>query len=148
MNLSSLYKKALNLENLSLEEGIALYKNAPFEELVFVANELRKKHVPGNNITWLIDRNVNITNVCISRCKFCNFHRIPGSTEAYVTTIEEYEEKINYLFEKGGDQLLLQGGMNPPGRRSGRPAGPPCRPAGAIRSGCRAPPAVRVGPRS
>jgi cyclic dehypoxanthinyl futalosine synthase len=113
MNLSSLYKKALNLENLSLEEGIALYKNAPFEELVFVANELRKKHVPGNNITWLIDRNVNITNVCISRCKFCNFHRIPGSTEAYVTTIEEYEEKINYLFEKGGDQLLLQGGMNP-----------------------------------
>jgi cyclic dehypoxanthinyl futalosine synthase len=113
MQLDSLYKKALELNALSLEEGVRLYHEAPLEELIFIGNKLRQIHVAGNTVTWMIDRNVNITNVCISRCKFCNFHRIPGHEEGYITTIEHYKEKIDRLFELGGDQLLLQGGLHP-----------------------------------
>lgn len=113
MQLSDLYTKALKLENLSDEEGVFLYKNAPLEDLIYIGHELRKRHVPEMRVGWIIDRNVNITNVCISRCKFCNFHRLPGSNESYITTIEEYKEKIDVLFALGGDQILLQGGLHP-----------------------------------
>lgn len=113
MKLNILYEKALALETLSLDEGVFLYLNAPLEELMFVANELRQKHVPGRNAGWMIDRNVNITNICFSQCSFCNFCRKKNDQDAYVTTIEEYRKKINELFLLGGDQLLLQGGMNP-----------------------------------
>jgi cyclic dehypoxanthinyl futalosine synthase len=113
MNLSSIYKKALDLYSISIEEGVFLFQNAPLGELMFVANELRKIHKPGNGVTWMIDRNVNITNVCISNCKFCNFHRTPNHEDAYITTIESYKEKINALYQLGGDQLLLQGGLHP-----------------------------------
>ena len=61
----------------------------------------------------MIDRNVNITNVCFSQCSFCNFCRKKNSDDAYITSIEEYIQKINELYSLGGDQLLLQGGMNP-----------------------------------
>ncbi len=108
-----LYEKALNLASLSVEEGEFLYDNAPLEELMFVGNGLRQKHVPGKNVGWMIDRNVNITNVCFSQCRFCNFCRKKGDTDAYVTTIGEYKSKIEELYALGGDQLLLQGGMNP-----------------------------------
>jgi cyclic dehypoxanthinyl futalosine synthase len=113
MQLKDLYNKALKQKFLSVEEGVFLFEKALLEELMFVANEIRQQHVPGNQVTWMIDRNVNITNVCISRCKFCNFHRVLGHAEAYITTIEQYKEKIDKLFELGGDQLLLQGGLHP-----------------------------------
>ena len=113
MSIDDLYSKALSLYSLSIEEGVYLFKNAKLEELLFVGNELRKKHVPGNYVGWIVDRNVNITNVCISRCKFCNFHRLPGSDDSYITTIEEYKQKIDALFALGGDQILLQGGLHP-----------------------------------
>ena len=61
----------------------------------------------------MIDRNVNITNICFSQCAFCNFCRKKNSADAYVTTIEQYKNKIDELYSMGGDQLLLQGGMNP-----------------------------------
>jgi cyclic dehypoxanthinyl futalosine synthase len=113
MILSQLYDKALNLNSLSSEEGEFLYDHAPLEELMFVANELRQKHIPGKNVGWMIDRNVNITNICFSQCQFCNFCRKKGDTDAYITTTGEYISKIDELFALGGDQLLLQGGMNP-----------------------------------
>ncbi len=113
MLLTQLYDKALSLSPLDAEEGITLYKNAPFDELSFVANNLRQLHNPGNNVGWMIDRNVNITNVCFSQCSFCNFCRKKGSPDAYVTSTSDYIKKIDELYELGGDQLLLQGGMNP-----------------------------------
>ncbi|MGE0077682.1 MAG: CofH family radical SAM protein [Bacteroidales bacterium] len=113
MKLDSLYKKALNLETLTLEEGLALYKNAPTQDLIFIGGELRKKHVPSNNVTWQIDRNVNITNVCVSGCKFCNFHCNIGSDSAFITSVAEYKIKIDELERYGGNQLLLQGGLHP-----------------------------------
>lgn len=78
-----------------------------------VGNQLRQHHVPGNTVTWIIDRNSNTTNVCVANCKFCNFYRRPGHGEAYITTIEEYKEKIDETFKLGGEQLLLQGGHHP-----------------------------------
>ena len=113
MNLKTLYKKALDLLPLTAEEGTALYHNAPLEDLMFIGDTLRQIHVPGKNAGWMIDRNVNITNICFSQCKFCNFCRRKDSPDAYVTSMEEYINKIDELFALGGDQLLLQGGMNP-----------------------------------
>lgn len=113
MNSSELLKRALNFDFLSAEEGLFLFKEAPTTELMFVANELRKKQVPHNKVTWIIDRNVNTTNVCIANCKFCNFFRRPGHEESYITDIETYKIKIEETIRYGGDQLLLQGGHHP-----------------------------------
>lgn len=113
MTLPDLYQKALAFEFLSVEEGMFLFENAPLAELMYVADELRKIQVPHGRVTWQIDRNVNTTNVCIANCKFCNFYRIPGHPEAYITDIETYKQKIEETFKYGGDQLLLQGGHHP-----------------------------------
>ena len=113
MNLSHLFKKALNFEFLSVEEGLSLFNDASLSELMLVADELRKKQVPHGKVTWIIDRNLNTTNVCIANCKFCNFYRIPGHKDAYVTDIETYKRKIDETIRYGGDQLLLQGGHHP-----------------------------------
>jgi len=113
MNLSELYNKALNKEFLNKEEGIFLFGHSPLTELMQVANELRKDQVPHGKVTWQIDRNVNTTNVCIANCKFCNFYRIPGHPDAYITGIDTYKRKIEETFRWGGDQLLLQGGHHP-----------------------------------
>ena len=111
--LNNLYQKALNLEFLTAEEGLFLFNHAPLTELMHVADELRKKQVPHGKVTWQIDRNVNTTNVCIANCKFCNFYRIPGHAEAYITDMDTYREKIRETLKWGGDQLLLQGGHHP-----------------------------------
>jgi len=113
MNLSDLYTTALDGNFLSVEEGVFLYEHAPLTELMYAANELRKKQVPHGKVTWQIDRNVNTTNVCIANCKFCNFYRIPGHPDAYITDINTYKRKIEETFRWGGDQLLLQGGHHP-----------------------------------
>lgn len=113
MQLSSLYERALSFDFLSIEEGMFLFENAPLTELMYVANELRKKQVPHGKVTWQIDRNVNTTNVCIANCKFCNFYRIPGHAEAYITDMATYRRKIEETLRYGGDQLLLQGGHHP-----------------------------------
>ena len=112
-NLESLYRKALVLEPLTFEESVMLYNEAPLSMLVFIADEIRKQLHPGNRVGWIIDRNINITNICFSQCLFCNFCRRKDSADAYVTTMDEYRQKINELFSLGGDQILLQGGMNP-----------------------------------
>lgn len=113
MQLADLYQKALNFEFLTVEEGMNLFNHAPASELMYIADELRKKQVPHGKVTWIIDRNMNTTNVCIANCKFCNFYRIPGHEEAYITDIETYKRKINETFRYGGEQLLLQGGHHP-----------------------------------
>jgi len=113
MELNDLYQKALRFEFLTVEEGMFMFENAALTELMFVADELRKKQVPHGKVTWQIDRNVNTTNVCIANCKFCNFYRIPGHAEAYITDIETYKTKIEETIKYGGDQLLLQGGHHP-----------------------------------
>ena len=113
MDIQNLLDRALRLEWLTPEEGVFLFENASTADLIYTGNALRQHHVPGNIVTWIIDRNSNTTNVCLANCKFCNFYRIPGHGEAYTTTIEEYKVKIDELFEYGGEQLLLKGGHHP-----------------------------------
>ncbi|HRH61512.1 MAG TPA: hypothetical protein PL045_13130, partial [Chitinophagaceae bacterium] len=98
MNTAELYQRALNFEFLSVEEGVFLFQHAPLAELMYVADELRKKQVPHGKVTWQIDRNVNTTNVCIANCKFCNFYRVPGHPDAYITDMETYRRKIEETF--------------------------------------------------
>ena len=115
MNAEEIFARALNRETLSREEAYWLWEEAPLERLAAVADEVRRNVVPDPKVvTWQIDRNVNITNVCISGCKFCNFHCKPHEVEReFITTIEEYRSKIDRMLELGGDQLLLQGGLHP-----------------------------------
>lgn len=113
MELANLYQKALDFSFLSVEEGMFLFEHAPLADLMQIANELRKTQVPHGKVTWQIDRNVNTTNVCIANCKFCNFYRIPGHAEAYITEMPVYRKKIEETLKYGGDQLLLQGGHHP-----------------------------------
>ena len=112
-DIEGLLHRALKLEHLSVEEGIHLFHHATTPELMYVGNRIRQHHVPGDTVTWIIDRNSNTTNVCIANCKFCNFYRRPGHEESYITTIEEYKKKIEETFAYGGEQLLLQGGHHP-----------------------------------
>ncbi|MBK7221296.1 MAG: dehypoxanthine futalosine cyclase [Saprospiraceae bacterium] len=111
--VDALLDKAVQRQFLSAEEGVFLFENAPTAALMMVGNALRQYHVPNNVVTWIIDRNSNTTNVCIANCKFCNFYRRPGHEESYVTSLEEYSQKIKETFELGGEQLLLQGGHHP-----------------------------------
>lgn len=113
MKLSEIYKKALNFEFLSIEEGVFLFENAPTPELMAIGHQLRMIQKPDNIVTWQIDRNVNTTNVCVANCKFCNFYRKPGHVESYITDLETYKLKIEETIKYGGDQLLLQGGHHP-----------------------------------
>ena len=113
MQLDQLYERAMNFGFLTAEEGVFLFEHAPLTDLMYVANELRKIQVPHGKVTWQIDRNVNTTNVCVANCKFCNFYRIPGHPESYITDIDTYKRKIDETFKYGGDQLLLQGGHHP-----------------------------------
>jgi len=113
MNISELLHRALQLKFLTAEEGVFLFENATTAELMYVGDKIRQHHVPGNIVTWIIDRNSNTTNVCIANCKFCNFYRRLGHEEEYITSIEEYKKKIEETFAFGGEQLLLQGGHHP-----------------------------------
>ncbi len=114
MELNNIFDKALGRERLTCEEAMALYR-APLPELAAVADRLRRESVADPEVvTWQIDRNVNITNVCISGCRFCNFHCKPHQTERhFITTLEEYIRKTEEMLSLGGDQLLLQGGLHP-----------------------------------
>jgi cyclic dehypoxanthinyl futalosine synthase len=114
MNTADLLARALDLDFLSIEEGVYLFENASTASLVHTGNELRKiKKKNSDKVTWIIDRNLNTTNVCVANCKFCNFYRIPGHAESYITDLETYRTKIEETFRYGGEQLLLQGGHHP-----------------------------------
>src|SRR5687768_8531555 len=111
--INDLLNRALNQEFLTAEEGLELFIHASTASLIYVGDQLRRKTVPGNKVTWIIDRNSNTTNVCVANCKFCNFYRRPGHAESYITSMEEYRVKIEEMFRLGGEQLLLQGGHHP-----------------------------------
>ena len=113
MENDTLIQKALRLEFLSVREGVHLFESLPLAELMMAGDRVRKILHPEPVVTWIIDRNVNITNVCISGCKFCNFYRTGKSPEAYITSIPEYCNKIDEMKRLGGNQLLLQGGLHP-----------------------------------
>jgi cyclic dehypoxanthinyl futalosine synthase len=98
---------------LSREDALELYTRAPTALLGRLADGLRARKHPEGFVTYIIDRNVNYTNVCVARCKFCAFYRPVGSSEGYTLGFDEIFRKIEETIALGGGQLLLQGGHNP-----------------------------------
>jgi len=94
-------------------EAVVLYRDAPTHLLGHLADGIRARKHPDRIVTYIIDRNVNYTNVCVARCNFCAFYRPVGSSEGYVLGFEEIFRKIDETIAVGGNQLLLQGGHNP-----------------------------------
>jgi cyclic dehypoxanthinyl futalosine synthase len=100
-------------ERLSADDALTLYQDAPTPLLGRLADDVRRRKHPDGIVTYIIDRNVNYTNVCVARCKFCAFYRPVGSTEGYALGFDEIFRKIDETIRLGGVQLLLQGGHNP-----------------------------------
>ena len=111
--LPTLYSRAEALEPLGLQDALTLWEHAPLDELLSVAHIVRLGHIPLPQVTWQIDRNINIGNACAAGCLFCGFHAGAGNLPLFSTTQEEYRTKINELIALGGDQILLQGGLDP-----------------------------------
>jgi cyclic dehypoxanthinyl futalosine synthase len=103
----------LNGHRVTRDEALELYRTAPTALLGWLADAVRLRKHPERIVTYIIDRNVNYTNVCVARCNFCAFYRPVGSPEGYVLGFDELFRKIDETIAVGGVQLLLQGGHNP-----------------------------------
>jgi cyclic dehypoxanthinyl futalosine synthase len=113
MNFREIIDGAVNGRRLQPDEAVMLIKEAGLLELGAAADAVCRKMHPGSVATFLIDRNINYTNICRNQCSFCAFYRTKGHPEAYVLNQEEIEKKILESIELGGTQIMLQGGINP-----------------------------------
>src|SRR5215204_2666701 len=113
MNLSEFEQRIEAGGRLTAGEALQLYRHAPTYWLGRMADGVRRRKHPGNLVTYIIDRNVNYTNVCVARCNFCAFYREVGADGGYVLGFEEIFKKIEETQALGGVQLLMQGGHNP-----------------------------------
>jgi cyclic dehypoxanthinyl futalosine synthase len=111
--VESIARKVMQGGRVDRAEAVALYRDAPTHLLGHLADAIRTRKHPDRIVTYIIDRNVNYTNVCVARCNFCAFYRPVGSSEGYVLGFEEIFRKIDETIAVGGNQLLLQGGHNP-----------------------------------
>jgi cyclic dehypoxanthinyl futalosine synthase len=106
-------RKILGGERLSREEGVALLRDADLLELGMLADAVRQRLHPEGIVTYIIDRNINYTNVCTAQCAFCAFYRDLPSKEGYLLSKEQLAQKIEETLALGGNQILLQGGLHP-----------------------------------
>src|SRR5687767_14774981 len=113
MTVRDIAAKVASGARIDAVEALELYTHAPTALLGRLADDVRARKHPGGVVTYIIDRNVNYTNVCVARCNFCAFYRPVGSPEGYVLGFEEVFRKIDETIALGGGQLLLQGGHNP-----------------------------------
>ena len=98
---------------LSMDEAVVLYRDAPLHILRRAANQRRVEMNGSKEVTYLIDRNINYTNVCTINCQFCSFYRPPGHAENYTQTLDEISERVSQLEAIEGSRILMQGGVNP-----------------------------------
>jgi cyclic dehypoxanthinyl futalosine synthase len=110
---NAILERTLSGERLSVEDCRALLESPDFVDIGLAADEVRRRHHPEGVVTYIIDRNINYTNVCNVVCTFCAFYRRPGASDTYVLTIEEICRKIDETIALGGTGLLLQGGLHP-----------------------------------
>ena len=113
MHIDDIIRKVGGGGRVSADEALALYLHAPTQVLGGLADDIRMRKHPDRTVTYIIDRNVNYTNVCVAKCNFCAFYRDVGSSEGYVLGFDEIFRKIDETIDVGGVQLLLQGGHNP-----------------------------------
>ena len=112
-SIQPILDKALDGERLSSEDCTALLESKDFVRMGLAAHEIRMRHNPTDIVTYIIDRNINYTNVCNVVCTFCAFYRRPGKPDTYVHSIEEIEKRIDETIALGGTGVLMQGGLHP-----------------------------------
>ncbi len=112
-NLDRIIEKVISDQRIDFNEAFDLYNNADILMLADLANKKRYKLHPDPVVTFVVDRNINYTNVCVSGCLFCAYYRPPGHREAFVISKDALKQKIKETLSLGGTQILLQGGMNP-----------------------------------
>jgi len=114
-SIDDIADKVFANERLTAEEGLRLFQHPNLPELAFLANHVRERLHPDTNrlVTYVVGRNINYTNVCWVRCKFCAFYRIPGNAEGYTLSREQIFEKVQEMVDVGGIEILMQGGLNP-----------------------------------
>ncbi len=112
-SLDTLLSRAASGERLSAAEGERLGAEGSLFDLGLVADTIRKRKHPRGVVTYIVDRNVNYTNVCVTSCRFCAFYRPVGHAEGYVLSREVLAKKLQEVVDAGGVQILLQGGLNP-----------------------------------
>ncbi len=111
-SLNSIISKVGSAERISSDEALELLKSAPLHELGRMANAARFRHNPTRDVTYIIDRNINYTNVCNVFCKFCAFYRTEKHDDHYTLSFDEISEKIEEALKLGATRILLQGGHN------------------------------------
>jgi len=111
--IDSILQRGADGERISPEEALLLYTDAPFHELGEAADAVRRRRYPDGIVTYLIDRNINYTNVCVTACKFCAFYRAPKHAEGWSHSTEEILRRCGEAVELGATQVMLQGGHHP-----------------------------------
>ncbi|UWZ36932.1 dehypoxanthine futalosine cyclase [Dactylosporangium roseum] len=111
--ISEILQRAAGGGRISPEEALLLYTDAPFHELGEAADTVRRRRYPDNIVTYIIDRNINYTNVCVTACKFCAFYRAPKHAEGWTHSTEEILRRCAEAVELGATQVMLQGGHHP-----------------------------------
>lgn len=113
MSIPEILRRARDGRRITPAEALELYRDGEFIHLGAAAHAVRNAKNDPATVTYLVDRNINYSNVCITDCLFCAFYRPPGDKEAYVLTREEFAQKIGELRAIGGTRILLQGGHHP-----------------------------------
>jgi cyclic dehypoxanthinyl futalosine synthase len=111
--LTEISARIVAAERLSRADGLRLIESADLHTLGELASLVRFRKHPERRVSYIVDRNINPTNICVARCRFCAFDRLPGDPEGYVLSLEEICQKIDELLEVGGVQVLMQGGHHP-----------------------------------
>jgi cyclic dehypoxanthinyl futalosine synthase len=101
------------MQRITISEARTLWQEKDFFDLGQMAHSIRQKLHPEMIVTYIADRNINYTNICVSGCKFCAFYRPPGHEHGYVLSFDQIGQKVQETVDLGGYQILLQGGMNP-----------------------------------
>ena len=110
--LHKIIKKIFANERININEGLTLFRQADFLTLASLANQKRFYYHPDKIVTYVVDRNINYTNICASGCRFCAFFVTPDNGKGYIISKQDLFDKIQETLRLGGTQILLQGGMH------------------------------------
>jgi cyclic dehypoxanthinyl futalosine synthase len=113
MSLETIYQKVLDGQRIDFDEAVKLYKEADFYDLGQLAHQVRLRKHPEPVVSYVVDRNINYSNICVCCCKFCAFYKEPDQDGGYVLSYEEIGQKIQETLDLGGTQILMQGGHHP-----------------------------------
>src|SRR5437868_7432608 len=111
--IQAILNRVVGGDRLTVGDCTTLLESYDVASIGAAADEVRKQKHPDNIVTYIIDRNINYTNVCNVVCTFCAFYRRPGHSETYVRTLEEIYQKIDETIALGGTGILMQGGLHP-----------------------------------